>query len=244
MNSEVSKMRKSSLIFILISLVVVQACVIGCDEETRKSVLKDGSELKYAGEQSLEEAFSADKLTITSGIADVNLQGEPGSTLKLKIGYKEYKPGDAIVSIENGELKIKSKSGKAAMFTSISGTIPEQLNLALENGTGKILLSNLRDAAILNIESGTGDVEMHNVQIGNVEIENGTGRVSMTNCVLSTADIETGTGSINLNGSYIKAAEIESGTGSMYMKDSTIDKQNFESGTGKIHQEGKYNSPM
>ena len=237
-------MNKISILIILISIIGIQACEVRSDGLPDKSIFEKSSELKYVGEQNLETAYKALEFTINAGTADIDLKGEPGSQIKLKIGYKEYAPGDAIISLEQGTLKTSSKSGKQVHITSIVGTIPENLNLTFENGTGKILLSNLRNAARLNIESGTGDVELKNVHIRNVDIETGTGKITMNDCVLEMADIETGTGSIYLNGSYVKTAEVESGVGSMYLKDSTIDKQTFESGTGKIHQEGKYKTAM
>ncbi len=235
-------MKKLGLLFVLTLLLMVQACVIGCDGVSDQNTTIGGYKLEYSGEQKIQLDPGLTELDIEVGIADIDLSGAGASALELKVVYKEYRPGDAIISVEDGEIKTDSKSGKPVLITSISGTVPANLNLSIENGTGSTKLSNLKDVSSLKVESGTGKVSLLSIHSKHISLECGTGRVNIDDCIAVNAVIDTGTGSVDMNDSYIEFAEVNSGTGSLNLVNSTIEHPEFDSGVGKIHQEGEYKS--
>lgn len=225
---------------ILLSLLAVLFSIIGCNIISTKEISMGGFDPKYEGEQILEEAYNLPELTIKSGTTNIDLKGVNDSTVKLKIGFKEYKPGDATIYLEQGELKTKSKSGKPVWLTSIIGSIPENLNLKIDNGTGSLMLANMHNVDLLNFEWGTGTIDLQNIRSTQLVIDTGTGEVNLDRCVAGTVRINTGTSSVNLRDSYLKSAEVNSGTGNLNLINSTIATNDFRSGTGKLYQEGEY----
>ena len=235
-------MKKLSLLLVLALLLMVQACVIGCDGIADKNFTIGGYKLEYSGEQKIQLDPGLAELDIEVGIAGIDLNGEGASAPELIVNYQEYRPGDAIISVEDGEIKTESKSGKPVLITSISGTVPANMNLKIENGTGPTKISNLKDVGSLKVESGTGKVELVSIRSKHISLECGTGRVNMEDCIAVNAVIDTGTGSVDMKDSYIEYANVNSGTGSLNLVNSTIEYPEFASGVGKLHQEGKYKS--
>jgi len=233
-------MRHMTLFLILILLLGIQACQVSCNGISEGNTLVEGYRLNYVGEIELNEAYSHDSLELSGGIAGIELNGVAEQHARVLVKYKEYEPSDAIISFSEGKIKTESKSGKPVLLTSVSGTIPNNLKLNVESGTGTIKIANMQRSAGLKVGSGTGKVDLRNIQSKDISLDTGTGSVNLENCVAVRAEINTGTGSIKLKDSYIESAMVESGTGSLYLKDSTIVQHEFSSGTGKIHQEGEY----
>ena len=233
-------MRRIGLVLILMMMLAIQACVISCDGVIDENSTVDGYKLEYEGQTTLAQTYTADTLEIESGIATIDLKGDSGSSLNLLIGYREYEPGDASISIQDGKITTSSKSGKPVLLTSIVGTIPANLNLKVESGTGSVALAQLSQSASVAIETGTGKVVLSDVQSKSIGIDTGTGAVNMDRCLAVSAVVNTGTGSIYMSESYIEEAEVNTGTGSLNLKNSTIERQKFVSGTGKLHQDGEY----
>jgi DUF4097 and DUF4098 domain-containing protein YvlB len=235
-------MRPMTLFLILILLLSIQACVISCDGISEENMTVDGSKLEHTGEILLDESFANDHLKVSGGIAGIELGGVAETQARIRVKYREFEPSDAIITLSEGQIKTDSKSGKPVLITSISGTIPNNLNLFIESGTGSVKVSDMQQIALLDVDSGTGKVDLQNIQSKAIILDTGTGSVNLDQCVAVSAEINTGTGSISLRDSYIESAEVDTGTGSIYLNDSTIVKHDFNSGTGKIHQEGEYRS--
>lgn len=233
-------MRNIGLILILVLMLGMQACVVSCNGLDTATISIDGYELKYENELTIQEDYSYDRMEIQGGTTEIDLKGENGSRVNLRIQYKEYAPGDAIITLAEGRIKTDSKSGKPVMLTNISGTIPEKLSMNIENGTGAVKLHNLQGSSKIEIDTGTGAVELSAIRMAKLSVDTGTGAVNLHKCIAANAEINTGTGSVYLTESYIEAAEVSSGTGSLNLKDSTIEKREFDSGTGKLHEDGKY----
>jgi len=235
-------MKKLILLLVIALLLAAQACVIGCDGIADHNTTVGGYKLEHSGEQKIQLDPGLNELDIEVGIAEIDLNGVGASAPELIVAYQEYRPGDAIIRVEDGEIKTDSKSGKPVLITSISGTVPANMNLSIENGTGPTKISNLKDISSLEVESGTGKVALVSIRSKHISLECGTGRVNMEDCIAVNAVIDTGTGSVDMKDSYIEFAEVSSGTGSLNLVNSTIEHPEFDSGVGKLHQEGEYKS--
>ncbi|MDD2543977.1 MAG: DUF4097 family beta strand repeat-containing protein [Candidatus Cloacimonetes bacterium] len=233
-------MRHITLFLIIFLMLGLPACQISCNGVSEDNTVLDGYRLNHTGEIELNESYTGNLLELSGGVAGMELNGVTEPRARILVKYKEYEPSDAIITLSEGKIKTESKSGKPVLLTSITGTIPNNLNLNIETGTGSVKLSDMQRVSMLNIETGTGRVDLRNIQSKALNLDTGTGSVNLDKCVAVTAEINTGTGSINLKDSYIESAEVESGTGGLYLKNSTIVKQDFDSSTGKIHQDGEY----
>lgn len=201
-------------------LVLITLMLFACGE-TRSingEFVVDGTILKFENTVNLAEEYALKDLELEGGTMDVDLQGDDVPKINLQIKYREYSPSDATIYIENGKITAKTKSGKPMAITNISGIIPNQLNVNINTGTGKVSISNLLKANTLKINTGTGKVDMIKCKINELMVNTGTGAVSLADCEVKQADIHTGTGDIRL-------------------QNTKVDKRNFSMGTGDLIEE-------
>lgn len=223
----------------LVWLLTLTACICSkCEDKCEKGVRVNGVLLKYKNSVSISQSYEDNYLDIKGGTLSVDLIGHSKPQADLKIEYWEYEPGDATILLNKGKISWESKSNKPVSLTSISGNIPEGLNLTIESGTGKTKLNSLKGNQYISLDKGTGKTEVSNSQFDKLDIESGTGSVTLFNTSINECSINTGTGSVNIKNSVIENAEIETGTGDIILEKSKINKQNFITGTGKVKAEG------
>ncbi len=188
------------------------------DNKTLNSVLVDGIPLEHKGEIGINDNYSSSRLEISQGTMFAELNGSPEAKVNLKVEYLEFQPGDASITLEDGELKTSSKSGNPVAITRISGSIPEKLGLNLEIGTGSVKLNNLKGNQIVNIDTGTGSIILNGCSLDKLSANSGTGNVSLSACKINSAEIDTGTGDIILQNSQVGKREFNTGTGKVIDK--------------------------
>ena len=222
-------MHKSLHVFtavLVVSIMLLQAsCCISIGDQNDPVI--DGIKLKYENETSLSAKYDMPNLEILGGTLSASLQGRAGNGLIITIGYNEFEPGDAVVYIEDGKIKTKSVSGKPVSIFKVTGSIPENLSLNIQTGTGTIELSELKGKQGISINCGTGDFELIDSRIESLSVKTGTGSVSLSNNQIGLASIKTGTGNIKLNHNIINQQDFSVGTGKIISDESKLDPENM-----------------
>jgi len=183
------------------------------DNKALNSILVDGIPLEHKGEIRINENYSSNRLEISQGTMFAELNGSPENMVNLTVSYLEFQPGDATITLSDGELTATSKSGNPVAITRISGSIPDKLGLDLNIGTGGVKLSKLKGNQDVKIDTGTGSVILNGCSLEKLSAESGTGSVSLTTCQINMAEISTGTGDIILQKSQVVKREFDTGTG-------------------------------
>lgn len=228
---------------------------LGVSDSTMVRV--NGTELKYRGKVSLEVKTIPAKLSIDEGSADISLTGSATSQAVMEVSYYEYIPGDATVYLENNELKGKSKSGKPVLISNISGTIPANLSLAFELGSGDISLAALQNNPGIQLSTGSGDINIKQAagwkdaalktgsgdvtlelsQAGTVEAKTGSGDITVINSKMPVLSLSTGSGDIAFTDSQIESVSADTGSGDIHLKNTKIAKRDFSQGSGEVYEE-------
>ncbi|MDY0151164.1 MAG: DUF4097 family beta strand repeat-containing protein [Candidatus Cloacimonas sp.] len=180
--------------------------------------VENGVKLAYEGETVLDVPYTDTELYIDSDVAKISLQGGPDAPLRLKLCYQEYKPRDATFMIENRKITYYTKSGKPASLKEVIGNVPNSLALNIDVGTGNVEVQKMKDSPKISVNCGTASVDIQNCSLDMLEANTGTGNINVTSCTINTATLETGTGNINL-------------------KSTQIEKRNFSTGTGGVNEE-------
>ena len=107
--------------------------------------------------------------------------------------------------------------------------MPASLGLAIDDGTGSILVRDVRGDVV--VEDGTGSIKLEGVG-GNVEIKDGTGEITVSD-VGGDLVIEDGTGGIDVVG-VGGSVTVDDGTGHIDVADVGRDLLIGESGTGGV----------
>lgn len=200
------------------SLFMLVGCTVMDGRSSDGWTEVQGVRLKHENTVKLSQSYPHSSLEIEGGTMSIELKGQLSPSLDLTVTYMEYEPGDATIYVDDNEISTRSKSGKPVAITSVTGRIPEHLNLEIDLGTGDAFLTNLNNAKHIEIETGTGAVKISNSRIQKLDVDTGTGRVS-------------------LQGSTIEHAVVKTGTGDIVLSQSQITKRDFHTGTGKVHDD-------
>jgi hypothetical protein len=212
-----------------------------------KARVEQKSDLKYANTATLSAEWDSGLFRLREGVADVELAGQDRNTAELEVSYREYSPGDAVLSIQpwsgkekagkgnrKGSITWQTKSGRDILITSITGKLPQAVRLDLECGTGGFKLSGFEGAANLELRSGTGSIQVVGCGALSAKLETGTGDILADNCRIGALKAISGTGDIAIRGCVIEDAEFTAGTGDVDLQGSSITRRKFSSGTGTV----------
>jgi hypothetical protein len=141
----------------------------------------NGVWLQYQNAATIVQDCDTDSIEILGGTLSLDLHGTPEPGVNLQVSYMEYLPGDATIYLENGKISSGSKSGKPVAINSITGSIPEGLSLAVNNGTGKAKLTALKGNQSVSINIGTGSIDVIDSRFNSLFVKTGTGSVGLKN---------------------------------------------------------------
>lgn len=192
--------------------------------------------LEHKREIHLEEEFTSDKMAIDIGSGDIDLSGSKTRMAALDIIIYEKEPGDAEVYIENGKLKARSKGDYPVYISHVSGTIPEDVAIEFDTGSGDISLKNMRSSKIITLDTGSGDVFLSNCQeIDEITIETGSGDVFIESLsAIEHLICDTGNGDIKIRDSESEEVRFDTGSGDVRVLSSKFEEVNADTGSGDI----------
>ncbi|MBI4801670.1 MAG: DUF4097 family beta strand repeat protein [Elusimicrobia bacterium] len=174
------------------------------------------------------------KIKTLSGDLTVAGHDQPGAKASVELLEKEE--GDAEAYFEDGEIKVKSKSGKriligdatvflpsslAALFVEsvngdivVSGFVTEGAS-ALKGVNGDISVSSLKNDSEVSVKTVSGNVEIKESQFNSLLTQSISGDVVITDSAAESAVIKTVSGDIDYAGSDIKNPSVKTVSGSI-----------------------------
>ena len=215
------------LIFIALIALTLTSCVVHVGYQP------DG-DLEYYNEVLLYQICDFSQLHVSTGKADIELEGSDDDLIDLRVGYYEYFPGDAVIYIENGKIKARSASGRQVLITEISGEIPEWLDLKVSNATGNIDISDMQDSHQIYVSNASGNFSMEDCQAAEIDIQVGSGNVYLVDNAAYELKIRAGSGNVYLQDIEVTEIEIEAGSGNITFKDSYLINGSVTTGSGDI----------
>lgn len=161
-----------------------------------------------------------------------SLYVEPGvGTLKMKVGESEQvvviaenvSENFVVEQKNNGKLVLKGKvniwnifgnhfNNKKGDITIYLPSDFEAEKVELNAGTGNINIEELT-TEMLDIDAGTGNITGSNITAHKVDIDGGVGDIDLDEVNLSNADIDCGVGKVSLQGSLTGKNQIDCGVG-------------------------------
>lgn len=192
--------------------------------------------LEHKREIHLEEETTSNELIIDIGSGNIAVSGAKTNIATLDIIIYEKEPGDAEVYIENGKLKTRSKGDYPVYISHVSGTIPEDITVDFETGSGDISLKNMRSSARIDLDTGSGDISLYNChEASNVTIDTGSGDVFIESLIaIDQLIVDTGSGDVKVRDSEVESAKFDTGSGDVRILSSRIEEITADTGSGDI----------
>ena len=194
------------------------------------------------------KAGGIDKVDIEAGAGSLEISGVPGAdeiAVTATIRVTDRDPDKAREIIESDLVLTLEKHGDTAVLKAYferklwrSGDspsarllvqMPDNLNLAVNDGSGSLSVSDI--AGVIEIEDGSGSITMSNVG-GEVRIDDGSGSISVDDIGGDIA-IDDGSGSIKVRG-VAGNVVIDDGSGSINVSDVEQDLIIVDDGSGGL----------
>lgn len=172
------------------------------------------------------------KIKTLSG--DLTVAGHEGPGAKATVELLEKEEGDAEARFEDGEIKVRSKSGRKALIGDATVFLPAALGAltaesvngdivvsgfstegpsALKGVNGDISVANLKNASEVSVKTVSGDVEIKESQFRSLLAQSISGDVTLEDSAADTAVIKTVSGDIDCSGSDIKNPTVKTVSG-------------------------------
>ncbi|MBI4350318.1 MAG: DUF4097 family beta strand repeat protein [Elusimicrobia bacterium] len=174
------------------------------------------------------------RIKTLSGDLTVAGHDQPGA--KATVELLEKSEGDAEACFEDGEIKIKTKSGGKALIGDATVFLPSSLAaLSVESVNGDIVVSgfvtegasafkgvngdisvsSLKNGSEVAVKTVSGDVEVKESQFNSLLTQSISGDVLITDSAAESAVIKTVSGDIDYSGSDIKNPSVKTVSGSV-----------------------------
>lgn len=178
--------------------------------------------------------WAAFRIKTMSG--DLTVAGHEGPGARATVELLEKEEGDAEAYFEDGEIKVKTKSGKKALIGDATVFLPAALGAlsvesvngdivvsgfctegpsALKGVNGDISVANLKNASEVSVKTVSGDVEIKESQFRSLLAQSISGDVVLEDSAADTAVIKTVSGDIDYAGSDIKNPTVKTVSGSV-----------------------------
>ncbi|MDD3050620.1 MAG: DUF4097 family beta strand repeat-containing protein [Candidatus Cloacimonetes bacterium] len=225
---------------------------------SKRIVISNGDNLKYERSENLNTIYKEKSFKIDVGSGTVNVNGNDEGLIDLEVTFFEYEPRDAELSISHGKIEYKTKSDKQISISSITGTVPNGVDLVIDTGSGSVILTDYGKSSALMIDTGSGSIKVSNISdvkdvifdtgSGDIIIENlisserlhadtGSGDVIADNVQISERAIfDTGSGVVRINRIMAIPGSVtcDTGSGSVYIRDSSIGLLRADTGSGDV----------
>jgi len=204
-----------------------------------KGALSGLGELKGLSSRQVElsvDKYAYASFSIKTLSGDLTLSGHdlPGASAQLEIMEKEE--GDTEVLFEDGEIKLKTRSGKKSLIGDARICMPgklSRLNVESVNGdiavsdfstesptavkgvNGDISVSRLKNSSEISVKTVSGDVEIKESQFNSLLAQSISGDVRIRETAAETAVIKTVSGDVDYAGCDIKNPAVKTVSGSV-----------------------------
>ena len=182
------------------------------------------------------DKYAYDSFKIKTLNGDITVAGNDLPGAKAEIEIMEKTEGDTEAFFEDGEIKLKTKSGKKSLIGDAKIWLPGKLSrldvesvsgdiavsdFATEGSTlfkgvnGDISVSRVKNSSEISIKTVSGDVEIKESQFNSLLTQSISGDVRIKESAAETAVIKTVSGDIDYTGSDIKNPSVKTVNGSV-----------------------------
>lgn len=180
------------------------------------------------------ENYPYDSFRIKTMSGDVSVSGHDLPGAKAEIEIMEKEEGDTEAFFEDGEIKLKSKSGRKSLIGAAKIYLPRKLpSLNVESLNGDIIISDfdteaatafkgvngdisvarVKNSGEISVKTVSGDVEISESQFNSLLTQSISGDVLIKETAAETAVIKTVSGDIDYAGSDIKNPTVKTVSG-------------------------------
>lgn len=115
-----------------------------------------------------------------------------------------------------------------ATVTDIRGSV------SIDTGSGRVEVDNVQ-GDVVNIDTGSGSVELGRIRADELMVDTGSGSVDGGNLVAGSLNVDTGSGGIELRGIESTDVMCDTGSGRVELEfDSDVDRLEVDTGSGSI----------
>ncbi len=178
--------------------------------------------------------YDAASFKVKTMTGDLDVTGQDGEGARATVELLERSEGDAEACFENGELKVKSRSGAKVMLGDAKVFLPARLSsLSVESVNGDITVSGfqtdgpaffkgvngdigvsgLKNTAEVAVKTISGDVEIKDSQLASLTAQTISGDVEIKDSSADRAVMKTVSGDIDYTGSAIKEPVVKTTSG-------------------------------
>lgn len=182
------------------------------------------------------EKYDASSFKIKTLTGDLTLAGHDQPGAKASVELLEKEEGDAEAYFEDGEIKIRTKSGARASIGDATIFLPAKLSsLSAESVNGDIVISgfvtdgqasfkgvngditiaSLKSAGEALVKTVSGDVEIRDSQFGGLTAQSISGDVEIKDSSAESAVLKTVSGDIDYSGSDLKKISVKTVSGTI-----------------------------
>ncbi len=180
--------------------------------------------------------YGFDNFKVKTANGDIKISGYEGTKIKISAEIFEKSEKDASPYIENGELKLKTLSGKKAFFGDISVQLPSQIaEIYLETVNGDMQISELSFSKNGVFKGINGDIIFEKVKnSAQISIKTVAGDISFKTSVLDCVSAQTVSGDIKAQESVAQKASFKTVSGDIDCKGSEIKELLTETVSGEV----------
>lgn len=212
----------------------------GVSVDERDGVMHvEGVPLPHARWVALDLPPGTGALTLESATRELRVVTvATGEAARLEVQLFSELEGDGQVTLAEGMPLATTTSGRRVLINGVRGGVPAGSRLAAHTATGPCVVDATHGLAGVQLESGTGALELRGGPLGEVSLNTGTGPVSLAEATAGEVRVTSGTGAILVTGLQATRLAAESGTGTVKLLDVTVESLAIDTGTGSIRLEG------
>jgi len=133
------------------------------------------------------------------------------------------------------DLTIRVPTGKkVSMYLAVGELVTVDVNgdVMLDVGSARVSATGSRGR--LNIDAGSGGVEIRDARLSTLDVDNGSGGVALTNVTADTCTVDTGSGGVRGSGAECGTLSIDIGSGSVRIDDVRSSDVSVDAGSGGV----------
>lgn len=170
-----------------------------------------------------------------------------GDVLSVKA---EEVPETYRLETKNGTLSVKDEKSRNminfSFFTDslknavVTITVPESFPanfVEIQSGSGKVEVQGI-NCNRFTADSGSGSIRLENIQCNDFVLDSGSGSVTINNLTAQNSNLETGSGNMQISNSSIGSLKADSGSGRVDMEKVIAQNASVNSGSGRINYSG------
>ena len=193
------------------------------------------------------------QLAVETATGPVELRGGAPESCKLSVHVHSSLQGDGEIDIADGKLRVRSTRDGTVFINGVRGSVPPEMGLVIETGTGDVLIEQAAKGRALSIDTGTGEVTVRESEPASVDVDAGSADVRLERGGAASVNVDVGAGDVHvvdgkwgrivveggatdleLKGAQVESVSLDSGTGDLQLRDCTVDAARLDSGTGDL----------